>query len=189
MVFSMLNPPAFREAQFAAHVERHHRADAAPAAARDHVAVAERHVILKREIESAGLRHRDSAVLQECGPHGNLGEMRHHQHEYGDQEQRREPHENVQIVRPARDVARDHHNQAGHHRMDGEIDDADAAADERLIKHAVGSYLAWIVQLSASSRRNQTTWNLRHHVTDLILRRRQSRRLEGPVAGRSHLSR
>ena len=41
----------------------------------------------------------------------------------------------MQIIRPARDVARHHNDQAGHHRMDAEIDETDEAAVQQLIQH------------------------------------------------------
>ena len=61
--------------------------------------------------------------------------MRDGQRDHRDRQERRDPHEDMQVIRFARDVARNHNDQAGHHRMDAEIDKADEAAAHHLIQH------------------------------------------------------
>jgi hypothetical protein len=41
----------------------------------------------------------------------------------------------MQIIRPARDVACDHNDQTGRHRMNAEIDQADETSEQHLIQH------------------------------------------------------
>ena len=66
------------------------------------------------------------------------------------------PHEDMQVIRFARDVARNHNDQAGHHRMDAEIGKADEASDHHLIQHGARTPLTCADQLSAPQAKSNS---------------------------------
>ena len=65
--------------------------------------------------------------------------MRDHQEDHRDGEQRGQPQECVQVIGALRGVPRSLHDDAGHQRVDGEIDQTDDAAEKQMTPH-IGNY-------------------------------------------------
>src|SRR3954470_10200140 len=106
-------------------VERRDRADQALALGRHRIAVAEGGVVLERELERCRGAEMDTGEIIVERPHADLADMRDHQADHRDSEQRGEAEERMQMIGAIRGMARRLDDDAGHERMDPEIEKAD----------------------------------------------------------------